>query len=95
MTLLVNSDGSLSPFVLPGPDERAAWSVDAWLGVGPFDLIGEFLQEHVNARTVNGVPPGFDEFTTDGFYVTGAYYLIPKKLQAVVQMAAPKSGPKG
>ena len=85
LTLLVNFDGSLSPFVLPGPDERTAWSVDAWLRMGPFDLIGEFLQEHVDPRTVNGVPPGFNEFTTDGFYVTGAYFLIPKKLQAVVQ----------
>src|SRR5216117_646403 len=85
LTLLVNSDGSLSPFVLPGADERTAWSVDAWLKMGPFDLIGEFLQEHVHPRTVNGVPPGFDRFTTDGFYVTGGYFLIPKKLQAVVQ----------
>ena len=95
LTLLVNSDGSLSPFVLPGPDERTAWSVDAWLRMGPFDLIGEFLQEHVNPRTVNGVPPGFDEFTTDGFYVTGAYYLIPKKLQAVVQWQHLNPGQKG
>src|SRR6266705_3638830 len=38
--LLVNSDGSLPSFVLPGADERTAWSVDAWLNVGPFDLIG-------------------------------------------------------
>src|SRR5947207_9738339 len=83
--LLVNADGSISPFTLPGADERTAWSVDAWLKVGPFDLIGEYLQEKVNGRTVNGVPPGFADFTTDGFYVTGGYFLIPKKLQAVVQ----------
>ena len=76
--LLVNDDGSLSPFVLPSPDERTAWSVDAWLELGPFDLIGEYLQEHVEGRTVNGVAPTFSNFTTDGFYVTGAYYLIPK-----------------
>jgi hypothetical protein len=31
LNLLVNDDGSLSPFVLPGADERTAWSVDAWL----------------------------------------------------------------
>jgi phosphate-selective porin len=62
LNLLVNSDGSLSPFVLPGADERTAWSVDAWLKMGPFDLIGEFLQERVHPRTVNGVPPGFDRF---------------------------------
>jgi phosphate-selective porin len=95
LTLLVNSDGSLSPFVLPGPDERTAWSVDGWLRMGPFDLIGEFLQEHVSPRTVNGVPPGFDGFTTDGFYVTGAYFLIPKKLQAVVQWQHLNPGQKG
>src|SRR3954467_1112203 len=95
LTLLVNSDGSLSPFVLPGADERTAWSVDAWLKMGPFDLIGEFFQEHVNPRTVNGVPPGFDEFTTNGFYITGAYYLIPKKLQAVVQWQHLNPGQKG
>jgi len=95
LTLLVNSDGSLSPFVLPGADERTAWSVDAWIRMGPFDLIGEFLQEHVHPRTVDGVPGGFDAFTTDGFYVTAAYYLIPKKLQAVVQWQHLNPGQKG
>jgi len=95
LTLLVNDDGSLSPFVLPGADERTAWSTDAWLRMGPFDLIGEFLQERVQPRTVNGVPAGFDKFTTDGFYVTSAYYLIPKKLQAVVQWQHLNPGQKG
>lgn len=93
--LLVNSDGSLSPFVLPSADERTAWSVDAWLRMGPFDLIGEYLQEHVEGRTVNGVPPAFSNFTTNGFYVTGAYYLIPKKLQAVVQWQYLNPGQRG
>src|SRR6266568_2821428 len=59
LNLLVNADGSLSPFTLPGADERTAWSVDAWLKMGPFDLIGEYLQEKVNGRTVAGVPPMF------------------------------------
>src|ERR1700704_5168082 len=63
LNLLVNADGSLSPFTLPGADERTAWSVDAWLNIGPFDLIGEYFQEDVDGRTVNGVAPGFDEFT--------------------------------
>jgi phosphate-selective porin OprO/OprP len=93
--LLVNADGSLSPFTLPSADERAAWSVDAWLEVGPFDLIGEYLQEHVEGRTVNGVAPTFGNFTTDGFYVTGAYFLVPKKLQAVVQWQYLNPGQKG
>src|SRR5947208_1092389 len=39
--LLVNTDGSLSAFTLPGADERTAWSVDASFNLGPFDLIGE------------------------------------------------------
>src|SRR5213595_3993338 len=30
LNLLVNDDGSLSPFVLPSADERTAWSVGAW-----------------------------------------------------------------
>ena len=93
--LLVNSDGSLSPFTLPGADERTAWSVDGWLKVGPFDLIGEYFQEKVNGRTVNGVPPGFADFTTNGFYVTGGYFLIPKKLQAIVQWQDLNPGQKG
>ena len=95
LNLLVNSDGSLSPFVLPGADERTAWSVDAWFNLGPFDLIGEYLQEKVNGRTVAGVPPGFANFTTNGFYVTGAYYLIPKKLQAAVRWEQLNPGQKG
>jgi phosphate-selective porin OprO/OprP len=85
LNLLVNADGSLSPFVLPGADERTAWSVDAWFNLGPFDLIGEYFQEKVNGRTVNGVPPGFADFTTNGYYVQGSYFLIPKKLQLAVR----------
>jgi phosphate-selective porin len=85
LNLLVNVDGSLSPYVLPGADERTAWSVDAWLKLGPFDLIGEYLEEYVDGRTVNGVAPGFADFTTSGYYVQGSYFLIPKKLQAAVR----------
>jgi phosphate-selective porin OprO and OprP len=85
LNLLVNADGSLSPFVLPGAAERTAWSVDAWFNLGPFDLIGEYLEEYVKGRTVNGVAPGFADFTTNGYYVQGSYFLIPKKLQAAVR----------
>src|SRR5947208_2857490 len=85
LNLLVNDDGSLSPFVLPGADERTAWSVDAWLNLGPFDLIGEYFLDDVDGRTVDGVPPGLADFRTNGYYVQGSYFLIPKKLQAAVR----------
>ena len=83
--LKVNSDGSLSAYVLPGADERTAWSLDGWLNIGPFDLRGEYLTEDVNGRTVAGVPPGFTDFYATGWYVQGTYYLIPAKLQAAVR----------
>ena len=95
LNLLVNADGSLSPFVLPGADERTAWSVDAWFKLGRFDLIGEYLQEKVNGRTVDGVRPGFANFTTNGYYVQGSYFLIPKKLQAAVRWEDLNPGQKG
>jgi phosphate-selective porin OprO and OprP len=85
LNLEVNADGSLSPFILPGADERTAWSVDAWFTFGPFDLIGEYLSEDVDGRTVAGKPAGFADFAPSGWYVQGSYFIIPKKLQAVVK----------
>jgi len=95
LNLLVNKDGSLSPFTLPGADERTAWSLDAWLNIGPFDLIGEYFQEDVDGRTVAGVPPGFADFEPSGWYVQGSYFLIPKKVQAVVKWEALNPGQFG
>jgi len=95
LNLLVNADGSLSPFTLPGADERTAWSLDAWLNIGPFDLIGEYFQEDVDGRTVAGVAPGFANFEPSGWYVQGSYFLIPKKLQAVVKWEALNPGQFG
>ena len=94
LNLLVNTDGSLSPFVLATAAERTAWSVDAWLKLGPFDLIGEYLEEYVNGRTVNGVP-GIPDFTTSGYYITAGYFLIPKKLQAAVRWEDLNPGQRG
>jgi hypothetical protein len=88
LNLLVNKDGSLSPFVLPGAAERTAWGADAWLNIGAFDLIGEYLAEGVDGRTVAGVAPGFKNFDPSGWYVQGSYYIIPKKLQGVVKWEA-------
>src|SRR5437763_1076136 len=95
LTLLVNKDGSLSPFTLPGADERTAWSLDAWLNIGPFDLIGEYFQEDVDGRTVAGVGPGFADFVRSGWCVRGSYFLLPQKVQAVVKWEALNPGQFG
>lgn len=84
LTLRVNNDGSLSPFVLTGPDERNAFSFDGWFRLGPFDLIAEYLEERVDGRSVNGSVP-IPDFTANGYYIQGSYFIIPKKLQAVVK----------
>jgi phosphate-selective porin OprO/OprP len=88
LNLKVNADGSLSPFTLPGADERTAWSLDAWLTVGPFDLIGEYFSEDVDGRTVAGKPPGFKDFDPSGWYVQGSYFILAKRLQGVVKWEA-------
>jgi phosphate-selective porin OprO/OprP len=95
LNLKVNADGSLSAFTLPGADERTAWSADAWLNIGPFDLIGEYLSEEVNGRTVNGVAPGFADFEPSGWYVQGSYFIVPKKLQAAVRFEDLNPGQMG
>jgi phosphate-selective porin OprO/OprP len=80
LNLRVGTDGSLSGYTLTSPDERRAYSVDAWLKFGRFDLIGEYFNENVRPRGAT-----FTEFDPKGYYVLGGYYLIPKKLQAVVK----------
>jgi phosphate-selective porin OprO/OprP len=80
LNLRVNTDGSLTSFILTSPGERHAYSFDAWLKIGPFDLIGEYFNEKVTPRGTT-----FSEFEADGYYVQGSYFLIPKKLQAVVK----------
>ena len=82
--LRVGTDGTLSPFVLTSPDDRDAYGIDASFHFGPFDLIGEYINERVRPRPVLGVP-AFAEFEADGFYVTAGYFIIPKKLQLVAK----------
>ena len=94
LNLRVNADGSLTSYVLTSADERNAFSFDAWLKVGPFDLIAEYLEEHVDGREVNGVP-AIADFVTNGFYVQGSYFILPKKLQAVVKWEALNPGQRG
>ncbi len=80
--LKVNTDGSLSSFTLASAAERSSYSFDAALTIGPFDLRGEYLNEHVNGRLVNGVAPTAD-FEPSGWYVQAGYFIVPKKLQVV------------
>jgi phosphate-selective porin OprO/OprP len=80
LNLRVAADGSLSSYTLTSPDDRHAFSFDAWLNIGPFDLIGEYLDEKVSPRGAT-----FSAFEASGYYVQGSYFLIPKKLQAVVK----------
>ena len=84
LNLKVNPDGSLTSFTLTSGDERNAFSFDAWLKIGPFDLIGEYFESQVDGRFVNGIASMAD-FTASGFYVQGSYFIVPKKLQAVAK----------
>ena len=91
LNLRVNTDGSLTSYVLTSAAKRNNYSFDAALKVGPFDLSGEFLDEHVTGRLVGGVAPIAD-FEANGWYVQGSYFAIPKKLQAVVKWEALNPG---
>jgi phosphate-selective porin len=84
-TLRVNSDGSLSSFTAPSAAEREGYGFDATFHWGRFDLIGEYLSESFEGRTVNGVAPAFSDFRAEGYYVQGSYFIIPKKLQVVTK----------
>ncbi|HEV3410125.1 MAG TPA: porin, partial [Chthoniobacterales bacterium] len=76
------SDGSLASFALPSLGTREGWGVDAWLHLGRFDLVAEYITEDFRTR---GPAPLFTTFEPDGFYILGAYYLLPKKLQLVTK----------
>ncbi len=80
-----NSDGSLSGFSLPSAGERTAYGLDASVRLGPFDFVGEYLNERVRTRVVNGIAPLFTAFRSDGYYLQGSYFVIPKKLQLVTK----------
>ena len=81
----VGGDGSLASFTAPSAAERKAYGLDASFHLGPFDLIGEYLSEEFDGRTVNGVAPLFKDFRADGYYVQGTYFIIPKKLQLLAK----------
>ncbi len=84
LNLRVNADGSLTSYVLTSAAERSSYSFDAAIKIGRFDLSAEYLDEHVNGRAVGGVAPIAD-FEPSGWYVQGSYFLVPKKLLALVK----------
>ncbi len=84
-TLRVNSDGSLSTFTAPTAAQREGYGVDATFHWGPFDLIGEYLTERYESRTGRGFGPTFPDFTAEGYYAQGSYFIMPKKLQVVAK----------
>ena len=61
--------------------DRNAWGLDTQVKVGLFDFQAEYLQnrfEPDNSTPANG-------FEAAGWYVLGAYFVVPKYLQAVVR----------
>jgi phosphate-selective porin len=83
--VIVGDDGSLSSFSLPSAGEREAYGVDVSLHLGPFDLIGEYLDEQFRPRTVAGVAASFNSFNANGYYITAGYLVVPRKLQFVAK----------
>ena len=83
--LIVGTDGSLSPFVLPSAGEREAYGADVTLHVGPFDVIAEYLDERIRPRTASNAVPAFAGFDASGYYITAGYFIVPKKLQLVAK----------
>lgn len=54
-----------------------------FMSVGRIELLA--YSGKLGGRTVLGVAPGFADFEAHGYYIQGSYFIIPKKLQAVVK----------
>jgi len=61
--------------------DRNSWGIDTQVKLGLFDLQAEYLRSRY--QPYNDVPA--KAFETDGWYVLGAYFVVPKYLQAVVR----------
>jgi phosphate-selective porin OprO and OprP len=81
----VNSDGSLASLIATSAAERQGYGFDAAFHWGPFDLATEYLSEKFESRPGTGVIPTFGDFRAEGYYVQGAYFIVPKKLQLVTK----------
>lgn len=79
--LLVNEDGSLSPFNFFPAGTRAALGFDVALRLGAFELIAEYLNQRFAPREVAEFVPRTAELRADGYYVQGSYFVVPEKLQ--------------
>ena len=80
--LSLNADGALTAFTPTGLAQGEGWGIDQWLNFGPFDLIAEYLEGNFRPKDNTA----FEEFTANGYYVQGSYYLPflgGKKLQLV------------
>ena len=81
----VASDGSLGSFNLPQRGTREGYGLDAALHIGAFDLSAEYISERFSPRAPSGAAPLFTPFRADGYYVQGAYFVVPKRLQLVAK----------
>jgi phosphate-selective porin OprO and OprP len=60
---------------------RVGVGVDTQLRIGPFDLWAEYLRNTFMPK--NNITR--NHFDSDGWYVQGAYFIVPKRLQGVVK----------
>lgn len=61
--------------------DRRVWAADTQFQLGRFDVHAEYFRGHY--KPINNIP--VDKLESDGFYVTVAAFILPKKLQAVVK----------
>jgi phosphate-selective porin OprO and OprP len=75
---LANSAAAADKDIFAG--HRDGWGVDTQFKLGRFDLYGEYLSDYFRSDYTAVAP-----FNAAGWSVMGAYYVLPKKLQAVVR----------
>ena len=61
--------------------DRRVWGADTQFHTGPFDFVAEYFRGHFKPK--DAIP--VKQLNADGFYVSGAAFLVPKKLQAAVR----------
>jgi len=64
--------------------DRRVWEVDTSFEFGRFEVAAEYFRGHYS--TADSIPA--QEFNADGYYLTLAAYVLPKKLQAAIQYAS-------